>query len=110
VRIYVAGPYTRGSPEANVGAAIAAGEALLRRGHAPFVPHLNHFWHLRHRHPHAEWLALDLAWLEVAEAVVRVPGASVGAELECARARARGIPVYTSIDAVPTASGPAVAR
>jgi hypothetical protein len=102
VRIYVAGPYTLGSPEANVHAAIDAGEALLALGHHPFVPHLNHWWDQRHRHSHAAWLALDLAWLEVAEALLRLPGPSVGAEIECRRAKARGIPIYASIDDVPT--------
>ena len=77
------------------------GEALLRRGHAPFVPHLNHHWHARHPHTHAQWLALDLPWLEAADAVLRLPGPSVGAAIECRRARELGIPVYSSIDAVP---------
>lgn len=105
MRIYVAGPYAHGAPARNVRRAIDAAEALLARGHHPFVPHLNHFWHARHPHDRAVWLALDLAWLPFAEGVLRLPGPSDGADRECRAARERGIPVYGALDDVPSFAG-----
>ncbi len=81
--------------------AIDAAEALLAMGHAPLVPHLNHFWHARSPQPDRVWLDLDLAWLEVADAVLRLPGASEGADEECRLAAKRGIPVYDAIEGLP---------
>src|SRR5262245_6389643 len=103
MRVYVAGLYSRGDVLANVHAAIDAGTALLAMGHAPLVPHLSHFWNERAPHPERVWLGLDLAWLEVADAVLRLPGESDGADLECAHAELLEIPVYRSLDAVPRA-------
>ena len=47
---------------------------------------------------HADWLALDFAWLDVCDAVLRLPGDSDGADKEVAHAQERGIPVFTSIE------------
>ena len=102
MRVYVAAPYKIGNVEANVRRAIDAGTALLARGHQPLVPHLNHYWNALAPHPERTWLDLDLAWLEVADAVLRLPGLSHGARRECIHARALGIPVYDSIDAIPS--------
>lgn len=104
MRIYVAGPYSRGDREANVRRAIDAGTAILALGHAPLVPHLNHFWHERAPHSEATWLALDCAWLEVADAVLRLDGPSDGADHECALAHELGLPVYRALAEVPRAS------
>lgn len=41
--------------------------------------------------------------LQHCDAVLRLPGESRGADLDVAIARQRGLPVYTSIDDVPTA-------
>jgi len=101
VRIYVAGPYSQGDLAANVRRAMDAGTALLAAGHAPLVPHLNHFWHAHEPHPERTWLDLDLAWLEVADAVLRLPGPSAGAGAECDAARHLGIPVYGALADVP---------
>ena len=102
MRIYVAGPYSQGDVAQHVRRAMDAGTTLLARGHAPLVPHLNHFWHEHEPQSERTWLDLDLAWLQVADAVLRLPGPSVGADAECAAARALGIPVYHAIDEVPT--------
>lgn len=40
------------------------------------------------------------------DAVLRIPGESRGADLECDLAREWGKPVYTSLDAVPAADAP----
>lgn len=99
-RIYVAGPYTS-DPETCTATAIAAGAALLDAGHAPFVPHLAHYWETLHgARPYEDWMRIDLAWLEAADALLRLPGASSGADREVALAESRGIPVFHDIEAL----------
>jgi hypothetical protein len=39
--------------------------------------------------------------LERCDAVLRLPGASRGADMDVARARALGLPVYASVDELP---------
>jgi len=39
------------------------------------------------------------------DAVLRIPGESRGADLECELARSRGIPVFDSIDDIPIVAG-----
>ena len=97
LRVYVAGPYTRGDVAANVAAAVKAGQELLSAGHIPFVPHLTHFWHLLHHNPYEAWLAYDLEWLKLCDVVVRLPGESAGADKEVAWAEAKGLPVFPSV-------------
>lgn len=94
-RIYVAGPYTA-DPEACTAEAIAVGNAVLDAGHAPFVPHLHHYWHTVHGERHYEdWMRIDLAWLVTADLVIRMPGESPGADREVVLARENAIPVVT---------------
>lgn len=93
LRVYVAGPYSP-DPEGCTAAAIATGNLILDLGHAPLVPHLTHYWHTLHEpRAYEEWMRIDLAWLSQAEVVLRLPGASPGADREVALARALGIPV-----------------
>ena len=97
-RIYIAGPYSQGNVEDNVERAIDAAESLSNYGFAPYVPHLTHFWELRHRHPYEFWLALDNAFLPTCDALLRLPGQSDGADKEVRLAELLGIPVFYSID------------
>lgn len=117
--VLIAGPYlsgTDGDPQK-----IAANRAHLesfalpvyQRGHIPLV---------------GEWLALPIIHaaggqshgdavfhayqypvaarlLERCDAVLRIPGASRGADLDVARAQARGLPVYHTVDALPQIAG-----
>ncbi len=46
---------------------------------------------------HTDWLAIDLKWVEVADAVLRLPGESKGADMETHHARLHGIPVFTDV-------------
>ena len=73
IRVYVAGPYTHGDVARNVAAAMRAADALIRADAAPFVPHLSHFQHMAHPQPYEVWTALDFAWLETCEALLRLP-------------------------------------
>lgn len=108
-RIYVAGPYTKGDPCVNTHAAIAAGNRLMDAGFAPFVPHLSHFWHTVTPRPYEDWMSLDMRWVEVADAVLRLPGESSGADREVQHAESLGIPVFHSIDEL-LASAPVQTR
>jgi hypothetical protein len=97
-RVYIAGPYTKPDPEANTKRAIEAGNKLLDAGFAPFCPHLSHYWHLQTPRDYEDWMAIDLAWLPMADAVVRLPGESSGADREVVLAHTLAIPVYGSVE------------
>jgi uncharacterized protein DUF4406 len=101
MRIYVAGPYTKGDVAINVRNAIEAGNALLKAGHAPYIPHLTHFWHLVYPGPYEQWLALDLHWVRQCDALLRLPGESSGADGEVAEAKRLGLPVYYAVEGIP---------
>jgi hypothetical protein len=113
--ILVAGPYRSGSADdparmrANLRALESAALPLYRAGHIPMI---------------GEWVALpllevagstrvgDALWEEIlypvahrllakCDAVLRLPGASQGADNDVRIARERGLPVYFRIEDVP---------
>ncbi len=98
LRIYIAGPYTKGDTAFNVREAVLVASELWNLGYAPFVPHLTHFWHMLDPHVYEAWIAYDLEWLSVCDVLWRIPGESNGADREVARARELNIPVVTSLD------------
>lgn len=112
-RVYIAGPISTGDLAANIRQATDAFIALAKAGYAPLCPHWSCFSGTIYRvdagtfayaspQPnelkHADWLAVDLAWVSAADAVLRLPGDSAGADQEVQRARVEGIPVFFSID------------
>lgn len=105
-RVYVAGPISKGDLNANLAQARAAGQALLKAGLAPYVPHLTCYWSgntpelLPDGTTHEDWMGVDLPWVAVSDAVLRLPGESKGADLEEAMADRYGIPVFHSLDEV----------
>ena len=94
VKVYVAGPYTKGDIAVNVKAAIDVANELASAGFYPFVPHLSHFWHLIHPHPYMTWMELDSAFVKVCDCLLRLRGESRGADGEVLLARELNIPVY----------------
>jgi hypothetical protein len=82
----------------NVKAAMNISSSLVENGLAPFCPHLYHFMDMNSPQPYETWLAVDIAFLRVCDAVLRIPGASNGADKEVACAEASGIPVYYSLE------------
>jgi hypothetical protein len=84
----------------NMRIAYEAAHQLMSMGHWPFVPHL--FWHLELWFPRRveAWLDLDKAWLERCDAILRLPGESVGADLEMGWAKDHGLLVFDSIEHV----------
>ena len=113
--ILIAGPYRSGTDDcpqrmaANLRALEAFALPLYRRGHLPMI---------------GEWVALPLLreagsvkvgdaiydeilypvagrLIERCDAVLRIPGASTGADEDVRLGRARGIPVYFNLEDVP---------
>jgi hypothetical protein len=112
--ILIAGPYRSGTGDdpalmsANLRALESAAWPIFERGHVPMI---------------GEWVALPVLesagsgvfeplaaevmyptaerLLQHCDAVLRLPGASRGADRDVEIARERGIPVYTTIDEVP---------
>ena len=97
MRVYIAGPYTKGDVAVNVRNAIEAANQLMDHGHFPFIPHLNHFVHLLFPRPYEDWLALDNVFLPYCQALVRLPGESLGADKEVMLAKSLNIPVYAGV-------------
>lgn len=109
IHVYIAGPM-RGSgtthSDENIQAGIAAYRRVLLAGHAPFCPHLNHYADPHYEHLRVEhWLYFDRAWISRCQALIRLPGASVGADQEVAWAREFGLPVFADVDAFLAAYG-----
>ena len=98
MKVYIAGPYTKGDTAINVREAILAGDQIYSMGFIPFIPHLTHFWHIVCPRPYEQWLKLDIEWLLVCDAVLRLPGDSSGADAEVLLATNSGIPVYFGME------------
>lgn len=107
--IYVAGPISKGDLRHNIGMANTAAMALVKAGFSVIVPHASCFYgnnwvggalvpeHLPAGTTHDDWYSLDLVIVRRCDAVLRLPGESVGADLEVAEARKHAIPVFLSI-------------
>lgn len=96
-RIYVAGPLTNGDMLKNVRAAMRCADILLDLGFEPYLPHLTYYLHQEYPHDYERWMQLCLAWLSVCDALVRMPGFSLGANREEAFAVGHDIPVFHTI-------------
>lgn len=101
-RVYIAGPLSLGDRQANVRQAVEAGLELARLGYAPLIPHLTNYIDGDDSLGVENWYEIDLAWLQVADAVLRLPGPSKGADEEERLAREWGIPVYYTVTALRT--------
>lgn len=92
--VYVAGPYSHPDPVENTHKAIIAAERIEALGCAVVIPHLSLAWHLVSPAPLERWYERDLHVLERCDALVRLPGASSGADAEVEFARERGLPAF----------------
>lgn len=97
LRVYIAGPLTKGHRPANVRDAIDAAERIALRGHIPFIPHLFDIWEIIHPHNYEFWMRQDMSWLALCDVLVRLPGDSPGADREVEAAIQSGIPVFYGI-------------
>lgn len=115
--VYIAGPISKGDLVSNIDRATRAFVELAKLGFAPFCPHWSVYsgpalvtatggsvYALAAPQPneltHADWLAVDLEWVRKSDAVLRLPGDSVGADMETAEALRCGIPVFTNVEAL----------
>lgn len=106
--IYVAGPYTHDDPAVvagHVAVACSAGLSLCRAGLSAFVPHYFHHVQAEAGFSYEEWMAIDLRMLKHCHALLRLPGASPGADREVEAAKVLGLPVYFGIEACLAALG-----
>lgn len=101
-RIYVAGPITKGNQFVNVRNGMEVWAQLLRLGFAPFCPHLSALFEIAGlvELDLDQWLEYDFAWIDVCDALLRMPGESTGADREVEYARKRGIPVFYSLEEI----------
>ncbi len=96
MKVYVAGPMRIGDQARNIRNGIDAAQNLLELGFAPYLPHLTYFWDLIWPNELKEWLKLDFRFLSACDLLLRLPGASEGADREVDYARQLGIPVCHS--------------
>lgn len=93
--VYIAGPITKPDPIANTNEAVLISDDLYSQGICvPLIPHMNLVWHLIKPHPNAYWYEYDLHLLRRCDALLRLEGESVGAELEIKVAESIGLPVF----------------
>ena len=113
--VLIAGPYRSGTGDdparmaANLARLEEAAWPVFRAGHVPMIgewvalPVLRGAGASGPTDPLAEQVMYPTAQrlLEHCDAVLRLPGASTGADQDVAIARERGLPVWTSLDEVP---------
>jgi nucleoside 2-deoxyribosyltransferase len=100
--VYIAAPFTMPDPIANTHAVLNIADALWEAGFTPLIPHLSLVWHLVSPKRYETWLEYDGQLLARCDAVLRVPGFSVGATCETQFAGSLGIPVIHSRSVVPS--------
>jgi hypothetical protein len=113
--ILIAGPYRSGTGDdpalmaENLARLEEAAWPIFRRGHVPMIgewvalPVLSSAGATGVTDPLAEQVMYPTAQrlLQHCDAVLRLPGASTGADQDVAIARDRGIPVYYDVDDIP---------
>jgi nucleoside 2-deoxyribosyltransferase len=95
--VYIAAPYTHPDPVENTHKAIQVAEELIKYGFVPYVPHVSLLWHLVAPHPVSFWYEYDLHILYRCDCLLRIGGASEGADNEVKYAQENSIPVFRSI-------------
>ena len=96
--VYIAAPYTHPDPIENTHIAIQAWKKLHDAGIDAIVPHTTLLLHLMYPSHVEVWYGYDMTILEHCDAVIRLKGASVGADKEIEHADECEIPVFKEID------------
>ena len=100
MRVYLAGPISKGDVVENIDNGIRWGVRLIKDGLTPYIPFVN--GKLRQYDPFVDWhagiLAYEMQWLDMCEALFRLDGQSAGADEEVAYAEDMGIPVFYQED------------
>jgi nucleoside 2-deoxyribosyltransferase len=104
LHVYVASPYSNPDPikiEANVHRSMLACEQLMVAGFVPFLTLASHYYDVNHySHTWEEWMEFDIAWLSKCDALLRLEGASKGADREVDYAVKNNIPVFYTIESL----------
>ncbi len=99
-KIYISGPLSIGDVKDNIHNAECAYVDLVDLGFAPMCPHWNNSvedCEIFTEFEIDDWMSLDLPWVEVCDAVLRLHGESCGADIEVGFAKAKNIKVFYSI-------------
>lgn len=103
-RVYISGPITCTNYDRTtaIHEAVNTQRELMELGFAPLNPMLSAYlpYAFDGSFSHEDWLECDIPWVVCADAVLRLPGPSDGADRECSRARTLDIPVFDSVDAL----------
>lgn len=97
IKVYISSPYTIGDVAVNVKLQIDTVDILMNYGFLPFAPLYSHFQHMYHPRPYQDWINIDLEWVSVCDAILRIGGESKGADCEVNHAKFLNIPVFYSI-------------
>ena len=103
MRVYIAGPYGDHNPPEVIAVNVARADAIARElvllGHDVYVPHkMTWHWEQDKRLTGKDFTRLDYSFmLNWAEAVLRLPGESKGADEEVGWAREQELKVFNSI-------------
>ena len=98
IYVYIASPYSQGDIGQNLKTHMDYASKLIDNGFIPFVPLLYHFLHIHHPKTYNDWFEQDLRWLDKCDCLLRLPGESIGADLEVEFAKETGIDVFYDIE------------
>lgn len=99
--VYIAGPITIPDPISNTHNAVVIADELYSDGICvPLVPHMNLLWHFICPHETEHWYEYDMHVMKRCEAVLRLPGESIGADAEVSQALDWAMPVFHSVEAL----------
>lgn len=105
-RIYISGPISNGGKAnaderlSNVADAARVAAELIGHGFAVFCPQLTEYLEriTGAKFDHQVWMDNDFPWVEVSDAVLRLPGQSLGSDLEVDHAMTVGVPVFYTVE------------
>lgn len=97
IKVFISGPYTLGDTAINVKKAMNLCNDLMELGFAPYCPHLTHFLHINNPQPYEKWLELDIEYLKICDALIRISGKSSGADKEEDFAKNNKIPIFYNV-------------
>lgn len=100
-RIYISGPIRVGDRNWNLYQSLMAHERLLREGFAVYNPMPSMQLPFNDAKFGGEILLLqDFCWIDVCDALLRLPGESIGGDLEVKHAEKVRVPVYYDLEAL----------
>jgi hypothetical protein len=105
-RVYISGPISNGGKAtaderlANVAKACEVAADLMSRGFSVFCPQLTEYIErlTNQDFAHQVWMEVDFPWVEVSDVVLRLPGESLGSDLEVGHAQIAGVPVVFTVE------------